>query len=368
MKRVLIVCTTDSMIWNFLVPHIKELEKRGYYVECASSITGDFFEKLKKVHNVKMNEIPFERSPYKFENIKAYKKLVRLIKEKQFDTIFCHEPVGGAMGRLAGHHCGCKVIYMAHGFHFYKGAPKSRTIYYVVEKFLSRFTDTLITINQEDYEASLKFHAKRNEKINGIGVDTSRFKKNTEYKDYLKSEFRLSDEAVTILSVGELIPRKNHAVIIKALAELHNPNLYYFVAGDGEIKDELENLISELGLEKNVFLLGYRTDISRLCNSADIFALPSVHEGLSVALMEAMGCGKPVVASRIRGNVDLIDDGKGGYLVPTYDATMYAGKLNLLYNDEHSQEEMGEYNIEKVKEFDIEPVKHQLFRILSEEK
>lgn len=366
MKRVLIVCTTDSMIWNFLVPHIKELEKSGYYVECASSITGDFFEKLKKVHNVKMNEIPFERSPYKLNNIKAYKKLVRLIKEKKFDTIFCHEPVGGAMGRLAGHHCGCKVIYMAHGFHFYKGAPKSRTIYYVIEKFLSRFTDTLITINQEDYEASLKFHAKRNEKINGIGVDTSKFKKNTEYKDYLKSEFRLSDEAVTILSVGELIPRKNHAVIIKALAELHNPNLYYFVAGDGEIKDELENLISEFGLETNVFLLGYRTDISRLCNSADIFALPSVHEGLSVALMEAMGCGKPVVASRIRGNVDLIDEGKGGYLCDTYDVHQYVQVISGISSSNSLIENMGEYNGRKVLDFDIEEVKQELLSILCE--
>lgn len=363
MNRVLIVCTTDSMIWNFLVPHIKELEKRGYYVECASSITGDFYENLKKIHNVKMNEIPFERSPYKLKNIKAYKKLVSLIKEKQFDTIFCHEPVGGAMGRLTGHHCGCKIIYMAHGFHFYKGAPKSRTIYYVVEKFLSRLTDTLITINQEDYEASLKFHAKRNEKINGIGVDTSKFKKNTEYKGYLKTEFNLPDEAVTILSVGELIPRKNHAVIIKALAKLHNPNLYYFVAGDGEIKGELDNLISELGLEKNVFLLGYRSDISRLCNSADIFALPSVHEGLSVALMEAMGCGMPVVASRIRGNVDLIDEGKGGYMCDTYDVHQYANSIQKLLEIE-KQKLFGNYNIIKIKEYDISAIKTELLKII----
>lgn len=363
MKRVLIVCTTDSMIWNFLVPHIKELEKRGYYVECASSITGDFFKNLKKIHNVKMNEIPFERSPYKLDNIKAYKKLVRLIKEKNFDTIFCHEPVGGAMGRLAGHHCGCKVIYMAHGFHFYKGAPKSRGIYYVVEKFLSRFTDTLITINQEDYEASLKFHAKRNEKINGIGVDTSKFKQNVEYKGYLKTEFNLSDEAVTILSVGELISRKNHAVLIKALAELHNPNLYYFVAGDGEIKVKLENLICELGLKKNVFLLGYRTDINRLCNSADIFALPSVHEGLSVALMEAMGCGKPVVASRIRGNVDLIEEGKGGYLCDTYDIGEYSEAIKKLIENK-VRKRFGQHNEVLVKKFDVNIIKSQLFEVI----
>ncbi len=129
-----------------------------------------------------MNEIPCVRSPYSFSNIKAYKVLCALIKEKNFDTVFCHEPVGGAIGRLAGHHCSCKVIYMAHGFHFYKGAPKSRFFYYIVEKFLSRLTDILITINQEDYEASLRFHAKKCFKLNGIGVDTSKFIQDKHYE------------------------------------------------------------------------------------------------------------------------------------------------------------------------------------------
>ena len=131
-KRILIVCTTDSMIWNFLIPHINELQKCGYYVECASSKTGEFFNNLISYHNIIMNEIPFERSPYSVNNFRAYKLLCKIIKDKEFDTVFCHEPVGGAIGRLAGHKCGCRVVYMAHGFHFYKGradfspVPKGR--------------------------------------------------------------------------------------------------------------------------------------------------------------------------------------------------------------------------------------------------
>lgn len=330
MKRVLIVCTTDSMIWNFLIPHIKEMEKNGYYVECASSITGDFYHNLVVQHNIKMNEIPFERSPYNMKNIKAYKMLCQLIKRKEFDTIFCHEPVGGAMGRLAGHKYKCKVVYMAHGFHFFKGAPKSRIIYYWVEKILSYYTDVLITINQEDYDVALKFKEKKCFKINGIGIDTSKFRKDDTLKNYLNKEFKLPDDSVKLLSVGELIPRKNHEVIIQALAKLDNPKVFYFIAGDGELKSELNNLIKTLNLEKNVFLLGYRTDISQLCNSSDIFVMPSIHEGLSVALMEAMGCGKPVIASRIRGNVDLIEQGKGGYLCNTNEIDMYARAVEKL--------------------------------------
>lgn len=366
MKRVLIVCTTDSMIWNFLIPHIKEMEKNGYYVECASSITGDFYHNLVVQHNIKMNEIPFERSPYNIKNIKAYKMLCQLIKRKKFDTIFCHEPVGGAMGRLAGHKCKCKVIYMAHGFHFFKGAPKSRAIYYWVEKLLSYYTDVLITINQEDYNAALKFKEKKCYKINGIGVDTSKFCKDDTLKNYLNKEFKLPDDSVKLLSVGELIPRKNHEVIIQALAKLDNPKVFYFIAGDGELKSELINLIKTLNLDKNVFLLGYRTDISQLCNSSDIFVMPSIHEGLSVALMEAMGCGKPVIASRIRGNVDLIEQGKGGYLCNTNEIDMYARAVEKLVLSPDKCKQFGEYNQSVVKLFDIELVKKQLMRILEE--
>ena len=366
MKRVLIVCTTDSMIWNFLIPHIKEMEKNGYYVECASSITGDFYHNLVVQHNIKMNEIPFERSPYNMKNIKAYKMLCQLIKRKEFDTIFCHEPVGGAMGRLAGHKYKCKVVYMAHGFHFFKGAPKSRIIYYWVEKILSYYTDVLITINQEDYDVALKFKEKKCFKINGIGIDTSKFRKDDTLKNYLNKEFKLPDDSVKLLSVGELIPRKNHEVIIQALAKLDNPKVFYFIAGDGELKSELNNLIKTLNLEKNVFLLGYRTDISQLCNSSDIFVMPSIHEGLSVALMEAMGCLKPVIASRIRGNVDLIEQGKGGYLCNTNEIDMYARAVEKLALSAGKCKQFGEYNQSVVKLFDIGLVKKQLMRILEE--
>lgn len=366
MKRILIVCTTDSMIWNFLIPHIKEMEKNGYYVECASSITGDFYENLVKQYNIKMNEVPFERSPYNMKNIKAYIMLCQLIKRKKIDTVFCHEPVGGAIGRLAGHKCKCKIIYMAHGFHFFKGAPKSRIIYYWVEKILSYYTDVLITINQEDYAAALKFKEKKCYKINGIGVDTSKFCKDDTLQNYLNKEFKLPDDRIKLLSVGELIPRKNHEVIIRALSKINNPKVYYFIAGDGELKTELEALIKTLNLEKNVFLLGYRTDIRQLCNSSDIFVMPSIHEGLSVALMEAMGCGKAIIASRIRGNVDLIDQGKGGYLCNTDDIDMYVKAIDKLVLSSDKRKQFGGYNQKVVKRFDIVPVKRQLIQILEE--
>ena len=163
-----------------------------------------------------------------------------------------------------------------------------------------------------------------------------------------------------------MIPRKNHEVIIRALGKIKDPKVYYFIAGDGELKMELKNLINTLKLEKNIFLLGYRTDIRQLCNSSDIFAMPSIHEGLSVALMEAMGCGKAIIGSKIRGNVDLIKQGKGGYLCPTDNIDMYVRAIEKLAISSRRRKKFGSYNQKVVKEFDIIPVKKQLMQIIEE--
>lgn len=359
MSRILIVCTTDSMIWNFLVPHIKEFEKNGHYVECACSETGFFYNELVQKYQIKLNKVSFKRSPYSIRNFKAYKKVRKIIREKQFDTIFCHEPVGGAIGRLAGHKEKCRVVYMAHGFHFYKGASKSKKIYYFVEKYLSKYTDVLVTINNEDYEASKKFKASRCIKVNGIGVDTSKFICNPN-RLYLREELKLSNDSVIFLSVGELIKRKNHETFIKSIHMANNSNFVYVIVGDGPLLNRFSSLIKKYNLEKNVFLLGYRRDVSELCNAADVFVLPSVHEGLSVALMEAMACGKPVIASNIRGNVDLIVPNKGGILVDTFDVGGYVDASNKIVC---SINDYGKFNKIFIERFDIKNVAQSILEI-----
>lgn len=358
-NRLLILCTTDSMIYNFLIPHVKDLENLGYEVFCACSRTGDFFDVLKNQCGFKMYQIDFERSPYNPRNLKAYKQLTNLVKEKKIGLIFCHEPVGGAMGRIVGHAHKCKVIYMAHGFHFYKGAPRSAVIYYVVERFLSRYTDVLITINQEDYEVAKKFHAKSVYKTNGIGIDTEKFIC-APNPSYIRNELRLAEKDIVLLSVGELIPRKNHIVIIKALNKIANPRIHYVIAGEGDYRKVIEQVITDCDLKQNVHLLGYRRDINQLCNSSDIFVLPSLQEGLSVALMEAMACGKSTIVSSIRGNVDLIDENKGGLYSNPEDVNGFAKAITRLAYNENERIQFGQYNQRKVFKYSIDRVRNQI--------
>ena len=365
MKKVLVLCTTDSMIWNFLVPHIKKMQENQVEVECACSRTGSYFDELTEKQGLILHEIPFERSPYSKKNFIAYKKLLRLMKENHYDTIFCHEPVGGAMGRLVGHRTKCKVIYMAHGFHFYKGAPVINwLIYYHVEKLLAHYTDLLITINKEDYLAAKKFKAKRVALINGIGIDINKFKKIE--TEYLREKYKLSKNDFILLTVGELIPRKNHATIIKAIAEMKNSRVHLFIAGEGELEKELKTLVEKEGMEDKIHFLGFCRNVNELCNSCDAFIFPSVHEGLSVALMEAMACGKPVIVSKIRGNVDLIEHKKGGFLVETNDVQGYEKAIEVLMKNKKLCEKFGSYNREKIAKYDVKYVEKQLEKLFTE--
>ena len=210
-----------------------------------------------------------------------------MINENKYAFIHCHNPISGIISRLAAKKSNTKIIYTAHGFHFYKGAPvKNWILFYPIEKLCSLYTDVLITINKEDYKlAKNKFYARKIVYIPGIGIDISKFQNVQINKDELKKELGLPKEGFILLSVGELNKNKNHSVVIKALSELGRKDIHYIIAGVGSLKNELEKLAIEKNIEDQVHFLGYRTDIDKIYQIADVFVFPSYREGLSVALM-----------------------------------------------------------------------------------
>lgn len=316
-KRILVVCTTDSMIWNFLVPHIKWLEGKGFIVECACSKTGFYFDELRKENNIILHEIPFERSPFKTANIYAYKQLSSLINEGKFDIVYCHEPVGGALGRLAGKHNGKYVIYLAHGFHFFKKAPiKHWLMYFMFEYCLAFFTDAIVTICNEDYENSQKLHVKKRYQIPGIGIDFLKYDliDKNEKRNQLRKFLGISEDEYVLITVGELSVRKNQVAILEALNIIQNPKIKLVICGEGDQVDMLKKKICEYGLEEQVFMLGFRKDIPEILSIADCFVFPSLWEGLGLAALEAMYMNLPVIASNRQGIKDYVVNGQTGFL------------------------------------------------------
>lgn len=258
MMKVLFVATVVRLHINmFHRPFIKWFHDQGWQVDVAAN--NDYADPSDCVipfcdhHYV----LPFERSPLKKGNLDAYRQLKELLSKEHYDIIHCHTPMGGVVARLAAgssRNRGTKVIYTAHGFHFYKGAPAINwLVYYPIEKILSRRTDLLLTMNQEDYAAAKKFHAGKVINVNGVGMDMSRFTEaSSEEKVAVRAELGLKAEDVFAVSVAQLIVRKNHTVLIEAVAKLNDPHFHLFILGDGVQEQELTALAATLGVEKQV--------------------------------------------------------------------------------------------------------------------
>lgn len=355
--KILYVANVYRHITSFHMPYLKWLKEEGFEVHVAGS--GDeSLLKWKQVPYVDKNyDISIQRSPYSFQNVKAYGQLKRIVEEEKYDIVHCHTPMGGVLGRLASRglrKLGTKVMYTAHGFHFCKGAPFINwVIYYPVERFMARYTDALITMNKEDYDIAQKFKCQEHYSIPGIGFNIERFKSVSTDKDRKRDELGILQGEIVIVSVGDLIKRKNHETVIKAISKINNPSIKYLICGKGVLENHLKGLCSELKLDKQVEFLEYRTDIGEILKSSDIFVFPSLHEGLAIAGLEAMAAGVPVVASNRRGVADYCIDGETALLCEPMDSDCIARSIERLLTEEGLSEKLIEnaYNI--IDEFDI---------------
>ena len=370
-RKVLLVATVVKIHVNvFHIPCLKMFQEQGWETWVYSRNDYDTPKECVIPYCDHYVDIPFERNPLKPGNVKAYKMLRKIIEKEQFDLIYCHTPVGAMLARLAGVSArkkGTKVIYMAHGFHFYSGAPLLNwMLYYPVEKFLSRFTDGLITINQEDYRRAQKFHAGKTILIPGVGIDLDKFQKKEPTRQEIRNKLGIPDGKIILMSVGELTKRKNHMVVIDALARLKEYDILYVICGDGPLKAQLRAKAEELGVRDRVKLLGFRKDIAELHKAADIFVFPSLQEGLPVAVMEAMASGLPIVASKIRGNEDLISNNQGGYLVNPTDSEQVAKAIEKMIQNTKKREKMEERNLEIITKYGQETVLQKMDEFFDE--
>lgn len=351
--------TTISATMGFFKSFIEELIKEGHTVDIAcndsDSPVDEFYYKL----GCRVYPILTSRSPFSTGNIKAIKQIRNIVKFEKYDIVHCHTPIAAAATRLAckplrkDREHPVKVIYTAHGFHFYKGAPmKNWLIFYPIEKYCAKYTDVLITINKEDYErAKDKFAAGRIEYVPGVGIDVQKFaehKLSDDQRHELRSSIGVPDDAIMLLSVGELNENKNHETVIRAVAEIiktqPEKKLYYAIAGKGDRDKRLAEISNELGSADRVKLLGFRRDVIDLYRIADIFIHPSFREGLPVSVMEALASEIPVIGSKIRGNNDLIGEYVGDDCL--FDPTNSAEVAEII-NSVCEKKQKGQLNLDR---------------------
>lgn len=308
-------------------------------------------------YGIKIYQVDFQRNPLSLRNINAYKQLKSIMALNNYDIVHCNTPTGGVLGRICALRCNTsKVLYQAHGFHFYKNAPiLNWIVYYPIERFFSHITDVLITINSEDNLLSNKFKLKENgwrEYVPGVGIETDVFIKSKNNIQNKRAELEIDDKDIVLVAVGRLDKNKNISTLIKALSILNDTKFHLLLCGDGDESNNLKELAKELNIEKQIHFLGFRSDVGSILQCSDIYVMSSYREGLSRSIMEAMACELPCVVSGIRGNVDLIGNKNGGFLCNPDDPNDFAVSIKKIQKM-NLYESMGRYNREQLKKFEL---------------
>ena len=403
-KRVLMLASVASMIDQFNMPNIRLMQEAGYQVHVACNFEEGNTCDGRRIRELEdaLHEMGVHRHQWDCPRkicpagnwIRAYRQLWRLMGRYHFAWMHCHSPIGGALARAAAHRNGVPVIYTAHGFHFYRGAPVMNwLLYYPAEKLLSYWTDVLVTVNREDYRlARRRLKAGRVCRIPGIGIDTAKFRRpagkgrpagtqpqsrqvEPQPQDWqvepaglgaagreFRREYRIPENAVILLSVGELSRRKNHRAVIAARAEIDREDVYYLICGQGPLREELVRQARELGVAGRVILTGFRQDVVIMYHNADIFVFPSLQEGMPAALMEALAAGLPCVVSDIRGNRELVNE-RGGKKFRVGDAGQLRDGITYFLDRPEERVRCGQHNQKAAAVYDIEAVQCRMKRI-----
>jgi glycosyltransferase EpsD len=367
-KKILFCATVDYHFKAFHLPYMKWFKDQGWEIHVAAS------GNIELPYVDQKFSIDIQRSPLDLRNLRAYKAIKNLTIQNRYEIIHCHTPMGGVLTRLASRatrKSGTKVIYTAHGFHFCKGSSFMKwLIFYPIEKLLSRLTDSLITINHEDYLLAKRHHFKADfiDHVHGVGVNTDIYKQVDDHsKMKLREEYGYSSEDFIMFYAAEFNANKNQKLIIEALAKIKSqaPNVKVLFAGKGPLLKDCQELANQLGVGKMIEFLGFREDILSLLNISNMAIASSRREGLPVNIMEAMACGLPILATVNRGHNELIRNGKNGYLVASDNVALFSEKMLEMYQSKRDCQVMGKVSLELVKRYSLSKVRLEMIKIYS---
>lgn len=350
-KVLLVANVAKEHVRKFHIPTIKYLRERGWRVDVACKLDAP----LNEANNA--YNMAWERNPFTFKTFKGIRQLKSIIRENQYDIVYCHTPVGGLTARIAARDfrkLGVKVVYCAHGLHFYKGSPLLNwCLYYPVEKYLARLTDMFITINHEDYELVVRHfnHKMQVKRIDGIGVNFNRLdvENRMSVRDDYRTSLDLPKNSIVLIYVAEIIKNKNQQMLIRALANLRKRgcNAYLLLVGPDHSNGEEQKLAKDLELNEYVKFLGWRNDIGQLMTASDICVASSVREGFGINLIEAQYCHLPIVAVNNRGHRSVIKNGENGFLVPLDDYDTMADKIIEIISDKRLYKRLSSVDISR---------------------
>ena len=359
MAKLLLVTTIPQTIRAFLLPFARHYRSLGWRVDAAAKdiISANLQTEFDTCH-----DLPLTRNPKDIKALVQSPSAIRqLVLAGNYDLVHVHTPIAAFLVRFALKDVTAKpkIVYTAHGFHFHAhGQSLSNMLFKQLEKMAAPWSDALITINHEDFQAAKQAQfATRIEYMAGIGIDTQQWqadKINAAQQDDIRQSLALTAQDVLFLMVAEFNAGKRHQDALQALSQTPS-NVHLAFAGVGGLQPQIIELATQLGLSHRVHFLGFRRDIAVLMTVSRAVLLPSEREGLPRSLLEAMSLGVPIIGTDIRGIAELAAD-NCGLLHKVGDVEGLAQAMNLLTTQPKLAQDMGQAARQKVLAYDIQKI------------
>ncbi|TGE33799.1 glycosyltransferase [Desulfosporosinus sp. Sb-LF] len=365
-KKVLYCASNDIHIKNFHIPYLKFFKDNGFEVHLASHGGMSFpYVDMKW-------DIAFEKNILSAKNLLAINTVKNILEQNHFEIISIHTTLAGAIVRaaiiLAGKR-NTRVIYTSHGYFFWNGGPFANWIKYLPpEKICAGVTDCVIAMNYEDFALAQKYKLCSGdvELIPGMGVDLERYKPYDNVKKRrMRQCYGIHENDFLVIYPAEMSRRKNHRELLKAFAIFlnHVPSGRLLLPGDGLLLKENLALAEELEILERVMFPGHIDGMEEVYPMCDMAVSSSISEGLPLNIIEAMACGLPIVASRIRGHIELIDDKRNNCLYLPGDAEGLARAMYDIFRSKDTLKTISIKNIEKAEQYSLEKAKERICAI-----
>ena len=358
---LLYVATVSWTVLSFLLPYAAHFRALGWRVDAAASGASSNAALRDAFDHV--YELPLSRSILDVDGFVRGERAISKVLASGPDIVHVHTPIASFITRFAAARIPAgrrpMLAYTAHGFHFHRdGNPVTNAPFLAAERLAGRWTDRLIVINDEDYEAAQRHrivapgHLVR---MPGIGIDTDVFSRSSIRPDAFASarrELGTGPDTPLFVVVGELNRNKRTDDAIEALALMRHTEARLVLVGPGR-QARLEELVIRRGLRDRVRFTGLVNDVRPVVGSATALVLPSKREGLARSIMEALALEVPVIASTARGNRELVGD-DGGLIVPTGDVRRFAAAMDSLVDHPAERLEMGRCGrLRMVEQYDL---------------
>lgn len=366
-KKILFCASTISHIKNFHLPYLQAFQECGYEVWVAV----DSNEPLPYADHV--FALPFDKNIFSYRNAKAIFMVRNLLHKQRFDIVSTHTTLASAVVRSAiiGLPRKPRVFCTVHGYLFNKDDGLKKLLLLIPEKVCASVTDILMVTNHDDYELAEKYrlYQKKLHHVDGMGINLLRFPPVLcDRRSELRKTSGYSDRDVLFLYAAEFSRRKNQSLLIRAFANAsrQHPGMKLLLAGDGTLLENCKLLVRDLQAEDKIHFLGHVKEMKNLYPMIDAVASTSLSEGLPFNIMEAMACGLPVIASKIKGHVDLVSHEETGILFELADQTGLEQALIEIFDNKEKRKKLGQNGMNGIDRFGIDRVFPQIMEIYTE--